>query len=156
MANKTRVLFLCTHNSARSQMAEGLLRQAYGGRYDVYSAGSTPSRVHPLAAKMMAEAGVDISRQRSKGIKEFQGWDFDIVVTVCRSTVKLSCPFCSPLGSAGTPLLIRETLKRVGRFVEHGFDDPSDVEGSEEERINAFRRVRDEIKEWILEYFKQE
>jgi arsenate reductase len=79
---KVRVLFLCTNNSARSQMAEGLLRHFYGERYEVHSAGATPTEVHHLAVKVLAEIGIDISRQRSKGIDEYRGWDFDVVVTV--------------------------------------------------------------------------
>ena len=150
---KTKVLFLCTHNSARSQMAEGLLRHFYGDRYEAFSAGANPTRVHPLAIKVMAEIGVDISGQSSKSIDEFQGRDFDLVVTVCRGTPRLSCPFCSSPGVVGRPAIIDETLPGARRFVEHGFGDPSDVEGSEEERVEAFRATRDEIKKWVLDYF---
>jgi len=150
---KTKVLFLCTHNSARSQMAEGLLRHFYGDRYEAFSAGATPTRVHPLAIKAMAEIGIDISGQSSKSIEEFQGRDIELVVTVCRSTPRLSCPFCSSPGVVGRPAIIDETLPRARRFVEHGFSDPSDVEGSEEERVEAFRATRDEIKKWALDYF---
>ena len=150
---KMKVLFLCTHNSARSQMSEGMLRHYYGDKYEVFSAGATPTRVNPLAIRVMAEIGIDISRQRSKGIKEFAGKDIELVVTVCKSTPRLACPFCSsPAMGGGRPVIIKETLPGAD-FLEHGFDDPSEVEGSDEERIAAFRRTRDEIKKWILEYF---
>src|SRR4030043_2487316 len=96
--SKVKVLFLCTHNSARSQIAEGLLRHIYGDKYEVYSAGATPTRVNPLAVKVMAEIGIDISGQVSKSIEEFKGRDIDFVVTVCKSTPRLSCPFCSTPG----------------------------------------------------------
>ena len=148
-----KVLFLCTHNSARSQMAEGLLRHLYGDKYEAYSAGATPTRVHPLAVMVMAEIGIDISRQSSKSIEDFRGKDVDLVVTVCKRTLKLSCPFCSSPGAVGMPRIIRETIPGAKRFVEHGFSDPSDVEGSEEERVAAYRRTRDEIRAWIQDYF---
>jgi arsenate reductase len=134
-------------------MAEGLLRHFYGDRYEAFSAGATPTKVHPLAIKAMAEIGIDISGQSSKSINEFRGRDIDLVVTVCRSTPRLSCPFCSSPGVVGRPTVIDETLPRARRFVEHGFGDPSDVEGSEEERVEAFRATRDEIKKWVLDYF---
>ena len=135
-------------------MAEGLLRSLYGDVYEVFSAGDTPSVVHPLAVRAMAEIGIDISGQRSKSIREFQGMAMDFVVTVCKSTVRLSCPFCSSRVSPGTPLIIMQTLPGAKRFIEHGFDDPSDIEGTEEEKLNAFRRVRDQIREWITDFFK--
>jgi len=134
-------------------MAEGLLRHLYGDRYEAYSAGATPTKVNPLAIKVMREIGIDISGQSSKSIDEFRGRDIDLVVTVCRSTPKLSCPFCSSPGLSGRPQIISETLPETKRFVEHGFADPSDVEGSEEEKVEAFRFTRDEIRAWILEYF---
>jgi arsenate reductase len=134
-------------------MAEGLLRHHYGDRYEAFSAGATPTKVHPLAVMVMAEIGIDISGQSSKSIDEFRGRDIDLVVTVCRSTPRLSCPFCSPPGMMGRPTIIDETLPGAKRFVEHGFSDPSDAEGSEEERAEAFRATRDEIKTWVLDYF---
>ncbi|MCJ7425026.1 arsenate reductase ArsC, partial [Candidatus Bathyarchaeota archaeon] len=84
--NKMKVLFLCEHNSARSQMAEGLLRHLYGEKYEVFSAGSNPTRVHPLTIKVMAEIGIDISKQTSKSIEEFRNKEIDLVVSVCRSS----------------------------------------------------------------------
>jgi arsenate reductase len=150
---KMKVLFLCTHNSARSQIAEGLLRHFYGDRYEAYSAGATPTKIHPLAVKVLEEIGIDISEQSSKSILEFKGRDIDLVVTVCKNTPNLSCPFCSTPGVVGRPAIIKETLPGAKRFVEHGFSDPSDVDGSEEERVEAFRETRDEIKKWVLDYF---
>lgn len=153
LTGKTKVLFLCTHNSARSQIAEGLLRHLYSDRYEAFSAGATPTKVHPLAIKVMAEIGVDISGQSSKSIDEFRGRDIDLVVTVCRSTPKLSCPFCSSPGIFGRPAIISETLPGAKRFIEHGFNDPSDVEGTDDEKIEAFRTVRNEIQDWVSDYF---
>ena len=89
--NKMRVLFLCEHNSARSQMAEGLLRHLYGEKYEVFSAGSNPTQVNPFAIKVMAEIGIDISKQTSKSIEEFRNKEIDLVVSVCRSSAKLMC-----------------------------------------------------------------
>jgi arsenate reductase len=134
-------------------MAEGLLRHYYGDRYEAFSAGATPKRIHPLAIKVMAEIGIDISEQSSKSIEEFRGRDIDLVVTVCRSTPRLSCPFCSSPGELGRPVIIDDTLPDARRFVEHGFSDPSDVDESDEERVEAFRATRDEIKKWVLDYF---
>lgn len=124
-----RVLFLCTHNSSRSQMAEGLLR-AYGGeRYAVFSAGTEPRSVHPLASRAMREIGIDISEQRAKGMEEFRGQPpIDLVVTVCDDAAE-ACPF----------------FPGARRQVHWGFPDPSRVVGSEEERLAAFREVRDQI-----------
>jgi arsenate reductase len=134
-------------------MAEGLLRHLYGDRYEAYSAGATPTKVHPLAIKAMSEIGIDLSGQSSKSIDEFRGRDIDLVVTVCKSTPKLSCPFCSSPGTFGRPTIITETLPEAKRFVEHGFNDPSEVEGTDEEKLEAFRIVREEIRKWILGFF---
>jgi len=150
---KVKVLFLCTHNSARSQMAEGLLRHYYGDKYEAYSAGATPTRVNPLAVKVMEELGIDISGQSSKSIEDFRGKDIDVVVTVCKDTPKHSCPFCSIFPTAGTPEIIRSNIPGAKLWIEHGFDDPSEVEGSEEDRLSSFRRVRDEISEWVKAFF---
>ncbi len=133
---KRGVLFICTHNSARSQMAEGLLRALHGDRYDAFSAGTEPTSVHPLAIRAMAELGVDISSQRSKGLNELEGRDFDFVVTLCDSA-RGACPFF-PGG--------RTRLHK-------GFEDPSGAGGSEEERLEAFRRVRDGLRAWIEAVF---
>ena len=127
-----RVLFLCTHNSSRSQMAEGLLR-AYGGtRYQVFSAGTHLRAVHPLAVRAMAELGIDISEQaghRAKGIEEFAGEPpMDLVVTVCGEAAE-ECPY----------------FPRARRQEHWGFPDPSRATGSEEEQLIVFRQVRDDI-----------
>jgi arsenate reductase len=151
--NKTKVLFLCTHNSARSQMAEGLLRHFYGEKYEASSAGSSPTRVHPLAIKVMDEIGIDISKQTSKSIEEFRNKDIDVVVTVCTSSAKVICPFCSSPITGDRPEIIRTTLPGAKRFFQHGFSDPSEVDGNDEEKIAAFRRTRDDMKKWIPSYF---
>jgi protein-tyrosine-phosphatase len=117
-----RVLVLCTHNSARSQMAEGLLRHLSGGRIAAFSAGTEATRVHPLAIAAMAGAGIDIAGQRSKHLGEFAGQPFDYVITVCDSAGE-SCPVFP-----GTPQRIHWSIP-----------DPSAVEGSEEKRLKAFQ-----------------
>jgi arsenate reductase len=134
-------------------MAEGLLRHLYGDKYEVYSAGATPTRVNPLAIKVMAEIGIDISKQRSKSIDEFRDKDIDLVVSVCTSSAKIACPFCSPLITGARPEIVSDTLPGAKRYLQHGFSDPSEVEGSDEEKTAAFRRTRDDIKKWILDYF---
>jgi len=120
-----RVLFLCSHNSARSQMAEGFLRAIAPDRFVVESAGTRATRVHPLAIAAMAEVGVDISRQRSKTVDDVgEGWD--VVVTVC---------------DAHCPVPPRSGMKLSWRF-----PDPSQARGTDEEKLEAFRRVRDGIR----------
>jgi len=119
-----RVLFLCTHNSARSQMAEGLLRARSNGRIQVYSAGNEPSRVHPLAIRAMGDLGIDISKHYSKSLTEFLGQEFDYVITVC-DKARETCPFFP-----GSPQRIHWSLP-----------DPSAVEGDEEVRYQAFRDI---------------
>ena len=132
---KKRALFICTHNSARSQMAEGLLNAFYGDKYEGYSAGVTPTRLNSYVVKSMAEIGIDISRNRSKSIEEFRGENFNYVVTVCDSA-REACPFFP------------------GEEVIHkSFDDPSRFKGSEEEILKQVRRVRQEINEWIKSRF---
>jgi len=117
-------------------MAEGLLRALYSDRYEAYSAGTEPSGLSPYAIKVMAEIGVDISSHRSKSIEEFRGMEFDYVVTVC-DNAKETCPFF-PGGK---------------RYLHKGFEDPSAFVGAEEEIVTGFRRIRDEIKEWIQATF---
>lgn len=134
---KLRVLFLCTHNSARSQMAEALLRQHGGDAVEVYSAGSEPGRVHPLAVKAMAETGIDIANADSKHLDQFVGQDFDYVITVC-DRANETCPVFP-----GDP-----------ERIHWSFDDPSAATGSEEERLKAFRDVRNllnmRLQNWLL------
>lgn len=124
-----RVLFLCTHNSARSQMAEGLLRFLGKDRFDVLSAGTAPGNVHPLAVRAMNEIGIDISTATSKHVDQFAGQDFAYVITVCDQANE-SCP------------IFPGDTKRI----HWSFPDPSAATGSEEERMAAFRRVRDELR----------
>jgi len=151
--SKMKVLFLCTHNSARSQMAEGLLRHFYGEKYEVFSAGASPTGVNPFAIKVMAEIGIDLSKHTSKSIEEFRDKDIDLVVSVCTSSARVACPFCSSPLIRGRPEIVEETLRGAKRYVQHGFSDPSEVEGSDEDKTAAFRRTRDDTKKWILDYF---
>lgn len=134
---KETVLIICNHNSARSQIAEGLLKSLFGEYYDVYSAGSDPTIVNPYAIEVMIEIGVDISKNRSKSLKEFDGLEFDYVVTVCGGDSQ-ACPFFS-----GGKTYLHER-----------FEDPTKVNGTDQEKIDAFRRTRDEIKRWIEKTFK--
>jgi len=151
--NKLKVLFLCEHNSARSQMAEGLLRYLYGEKYEVFSAGSNPTKVNPFAIKVMAEIGIDISKQTSKSIEEFRNKEIDLVVSVCRSSAKLMCSLCSSPIVMGRPEIIKMTIPGAKHYLHHGFNDPSEVDGNDEEKTMAFRRTRDDIKQWIIDDF---
>ena len=135
MSARQRVLILCTGNSARSQMAEGLLRRDAGDRFDVSSAGTKPSHVRPEATAVMRELGIDISAHRSKHVDEFAGQSFDYVLTVC-DHARESCP----LFAGGTMRM------------HHSFDDPAAVEGSDEERLSAFRRVRDDLRAYLRNF----
>jgi arsenate reductase len=134
-------------------MAEGLLRHLYGEKYEVFSAGANPTHVNPFAIKVMAEIGVDISKQTSKSIKEFQNKEIDLVVSVCRSSAKLMCSLCSSPIVMGRPDIINMTIPGAKQYLHHGFDDPSEVDGSDEEKTMAFRRTRDDIKQWIIDKF---
>ncbi len=136
---KKRVLFICTANSCRSQMAEGIVRHYLGDNVEAFSAGIAPTSVHPRAIQAMREIGIDISGQRSKGIDEFGGQQFDYVITLCDSANE-QCP------------LFFGGVKKI----HMGFDDPVTAAGSEEEIMAAFRRVRDEIKNRLLEFFAKE
>jgi arsenate reductase len=129
MTNKERVLILCTGNSARSQMAEGLLRHDAGDRFEAFSAGTKPSQVRPEAITVMRELGIDISQQRSKGVEEFANQQFDCVLTVC-DNAKESCPI----------------FPGKGARMHHNFEDPAVLVGSPEERLALFRQVRDGIR----------
>lgn len=134
-----RVLILCTGNSARSQMAEGLLRHDAGNVYEVFSAGTKPSQVRPEAIAAMREVGIDISGHRSKSVDEFAGQDFDYVITVC-DNAKESCP------------IFPAKTKRIHWSIE----DPALVQGSQGERWTAFRRVRDELRARLQAFAKGE
>src|SRR5665647_180810 len=139
---KKQVLFLCTHNSARSQMPEGLLRSVYGDRYEAYSAGVEATTVNPLAVMVMKEIGIDISGQYSKTPQEYQDIIFDLAVTVC-DNAKAACPIII------TNLERPTKLTKAREVIHKSFDDPATTVGSEEEQLKVFRRVRDEIKDWI-------
>lgn len=133
---KHKILFLCTHNSCRSQMAEGLLQSMYPAQYEPYSAGTEKTRVHPDTIKVMKEIGIDISNQSSKTVNEFKDKSFDLVITVCDKAKKI-CPFFP------------------GKKVIHkSFPDPSKVQGTDEECLIGFRKTRDKIKIWIEKTFQ--
>jgi arsenate reductase len=138
MIEQKRVLILCTGNSARSQMAEGLLRDAGGESFAVFSAGTEPSRVNPLAVEAMREVGIDISHQRSKSVDEFLGQEFDYVITVC-DRANRNCP------------VFPGRTERI----HWSFDDPAAAVGEQSERMAVFRRVRDEIRERLREFVKR-
>ena len=134
-----KVLFLCTGNSARSQMAEGFLNHLSQGRWKVRSAGVFPSYVHPLAIRAMEEIGIDISGQTSKSMDEFRQEEFDFIITLCDHAAR-SCPI----------------FPGQGRRIDWSFEDPAAALGTIEERLVVFRRVRDEIKDRIKEFLKLE
>ncbi|HVP63576.1 MAG TPA: arsenate reductase ArsC [candidate division Zixibacteria bacterium] len=130
---KERVLILCTGNSARSQMAEGLLRHVAGDRFEVFSAGTKPVGLNPNAINALAEVGIDISKHRSKSVDEFLGQQFDYIITVC-DNAKESCPI----------------FPGNGRRVHHSFEDPATA--SPEQQPAQFRKVRDQIRLWLNEF----
>ncbi|HLZ48282.1 MAG TPA: arsenate reductase ArsC [Candidatus Limnocylindria bacterium] len=129
---RSRVLFLCTHNSARSQMAEGLLRSLGGDRFEVHSAGTEATAVRPLAVEAMREIGIDISRQTSKSLDRFREDRFDTVITVCDEANE-SCPVFP---------------NATGRL-HWSLPDPSKATGSKDEQLAAYRAVRDELRSRI-------
>lgn len=133
--SKQRVLFLCTGNSCRSQMAEGFLRQVGGDAFEVASAGVSPTMINPLAIRVMAEAAVDISAQYSKSVDEMTGRHFDYVITVC-DRAREACP----------------VVARAARRLHWSFEDPADAIGAEEDRLSVFRRVRDEISAQVRQF----
>ena len=126
---KRRVLFICTHNSARSQMAEGFLRALGGDQFEAFSAGTVATAVRPEAIQAMAEIGIDISAQQSKSLEPYLGQPFEWVITVC-DRARDNCPIFPGAEQAG----------------HWQFDDPADATGTFEERLAVFRRVRDEIR----------
>jgi len=133
---KKRILFLCTHNSCRSQMAEGVVNHYLGDRFKAYSAGTEATRVNPLAVQVMAELGIDISHHTSKTLAEFDGQPFDYVITLCGDANE-TCP---------------HFIGGVER-IHMGFSDPSKATGTDEEVLEGFRRVRDDIKTKLLGFF---
>lgn len=137
-----RVLFLCTGNSARSQMAEALLRALGGEEFESFSAGTAPAGLNPLTVEVMREVGIDCSAQRSKSLDEFVGQPFDYIITVC-DRARDSCP----------------TFPGDSEKIHWSFEDPAAVEGDAQTRLNAFRRIRNEITErlrsWIAVQHKR-
>ncbi|HLA95308.1 MAG TPA: arsenate reductase ArsC, partial [Pyrinomonadaceae bacterium] len=129
---KPRILVLCTGNSARSQMAEGLLKRRVGDRFQIDSAGTQPSIVRPEAIAVLAEIGINISENRSKSVDEFADAEIDFVLTVC-DNAKENCPY----------------FPARTKFVHHAFEDPAETEGDLEERFNSFKKVRDQIADYI-------
>jgi len=134
-----RVLILCTGNSARSQMAEGILRHDAGNLYEVFSAGTKPTHLRPEAIAVMQESGIDISGHRSKSVDEFAGQNFDYVITVC-DNAKESCP------------IFPSKMKRIHWSIQ----DPAAVQGADEERLTAFRRARDELRARLQAFTRSE
>jgi len=132
MTPKYRVLFICTANAARSQMAEGLLRTKYGERYEVFSAGTRQANVSPRAIMVMREIGIDISHHRSKTLAEFGGASFDLAVTLCDNAHAI-CP----------------VVYGAKKTIHHGFSDPHLTPGSDEDILEGYRTVRDLITVWI-------
>ncbi|MDD4092571.1 MAG: arsenate reductase ArsC [Smithellaceae bacterium] len=133
---KKRVLFLCTANSCRSQIAEGIANYFWGDRLEAFSAGTQASFVNPTAIEVMKEIGIDVSRHRSKNLSEFDGQTFDEVITLCGDAHE-TCP-----------LYIGGTKK-----THIGFDDPAKAKGTNEEVLSEFRRLRDDIKDRLMKYF---
>ena len=132
MTKKPLILFICTANAARSQMAEGLLRAKYGDRYEVFSAGTRQSKVSTRAIVVMQEIGIDISNHRSKILAEYEGVPFDLAITLCDNAHAV-CPI----------------IPGAKKTVHHGFADPHLTPGTEEEVLDGYRKVRDEIAAWI-------
>jgi len=135
---KKKVLFLCTHNSCRSQIAEGLLRDMAGDKFEVYSAGVEPTSVHPLAKKVMKEIGIDISGQQSKSVDDFLDKEFDYVITVC-DNARQTCPF----------------FPGNHKLLHWDVEDPAAVQVSEDEKLTVFQKVRDQIRKNLQQLIAQ-
>ena len=135
---KEKVLFICTHNSARSQIGEAILSEIAGDKFETFSAGTEPTEINQYAIKVMAEVGLDISKNRTKSVNEFIELKFDYVITVCDSA-KETCPFFP-----GAKILIHKS-----------FPDPAEFTGSEDEILSKMRQVRDEIRAWLEIIFTQ-
>lgn len=134
---KKKILFLCTGNSARSQLAEALMRHYRGDEFDVYSAGTEPKGVHPKTVQVLQEIGIDASGHKSKRIQELPVTDFDYIITLCDAAAQ-NCPVF------------------VGRGIKlhREFEDPAAVSGSDEETLQAFRKIRDKIRNFVLSFEK--
>jgi arsenate reductase len=134
-----RVLFICTRNSSRSQMAEALVNDDLAGKYEAFSAGTEPSSVNPLAVAVMKELGVDISRKRSKGLDEFAGQEFDYVITLCSQADEVC-----PVFFGGT------------KTIHMGFPDPTETAGIDENKLVTFRKVRDLIRDQVVGFLAKQ
>ena len=132
---KKRILFLCTGNSCRSQLAEALMRHVRGDEFEVYSAGTDPKGVHPLTMEVLREIGIDASGQTSKHTNDLPVKEFDYIITLCGSA------------SQNCPVFLGNGVK-----MHQGFDDPAAISGSEQHVLALFRKVRDQIKQYILEF----
>ena len=139
--DKQKVLFICVHNSARSQMAEALFKQLAGDRFEVESAGLQPGKLNPLAVEAMEEIGIDISQNKTKSVFDFykQGKQYDYVITVCDESQSGACP----------------VFPGNGERLHWGFDDPSTFQGSWEEKLEKTRKVRDQIKQRMEDWLRQ-
>lgn len=137
MMTRQRVLFMCSNNSCRSQMAEGFLRSLAPESFEAFSAGSEPTHVHPMAIRVMSEVEIDISGQRSKSVSVFDGWSFDFVITVCEGD---ACPFFTG---------------EIGLSLAWSFEDPASASGTDDEVLGVFRKVRDEIKDSVQRFIAQ-
>jgi arsenate reductase (thioredoxin) len=138
--DRRKVLFLCGENSCRSQMAEGFLRSMAGEAFEAYSAGSIATSVNPLAVSVMEEAGVEISAQRSKHVSEFDGWEFDFVITVCAEGAPESCPVFA--GAAA-------------RRIAWDIEDPAAATGSQSRVMDAFRSARDDLRARLFRFVEE-
>lgn len=137
--SKPSILFLCAHNAARSQMAEALLRKHAGERFEVVSAGLEPTEIHPLTIRVLNEVGVDVSSYRAKGLDGLMGKkSFQLAIIVCERTQR-NCPTIYPFA-----------LQRL----DWPFEDPAEAQGTEDERLQKFRDMRDQIEARILEWLK--
>jgi len=134
-----RVLFICTRNSSRSQMAEALVNHDLDSKYEAFSAGTEPSSVNPLAIAVMKELGIDISHKRSKGLDEFAGQEFDYVITLCSQADEVC-----PVFFGGT------------KKIHMGFPDPTATAGSHEEKLAAFRKIRDLIRDQVVGFLAKQ
>jgi arsenate reductase len=137
---KKRVLFLCTTNSCRSQMAEGFLKTLGRDKFEVFSAGAKATSVNPITIKVMEEAGMDISNQKSKAVVDYMGQEFDYVITLCGENARRACPVFPG---------------RAKSRLHWDFFDPAEAEGSEEERIQVFRKVRDQIRSKLENFVRE-
>jgi len=135
---KNKILFICTGNSVRSQMAEAFTNLLYKGKVEAFSGGTKPSTVNPYAILVMKEIGIDIFDKRSKSVTEFYGKEFDLVITLCDNARK-ECPF----------------FPGAKNLIHKSFEDPASIAGTEEQKLNKFRNLRDQIKSWLVDYFKK-